>query len=392
MKRVLSILLIALMVFSLTSCTQQKTTETTEPAKEESGFDGKVYVGVIAARTGQAVLYGDMTLHAAEAAASQINASGGILGKEVVLVVEDEIDTLQTSVNATAKLLENKELACILGSQYSSRVLSTIDVINDGAIPYFTFGSSKALLDANCEWLWMMRVADSFTGIGIAKYVNESLNCKNPAIIYSSDAFGEGLYDVVVASLAEKGVNVDKNISFGVASDETNVTPQLTQIVNSKADCLIALGTNIAPYIVNQAADIGISIPCVGSMSFANQTVFTQCGKNSDGWYALSEWSTDVKHTESQNYMDYVMEKYGSLDTTGQPGAYDAMFVFKAACEAAGTTTDPAAINAAIGKTSGLTGASGALAANGTHCLCTELIVTQNKDLAAKVIDRVKVR
>lgn len=395
MKKVFSAVWVLLLVsiLVLASCTPQQPAGGDGPESKQSKFDGEVHIGVIAARTGTSVLSGTMNVHAAEAAASQINEAGGILGKEIVLVIEDEIDSLQTSVNATAKLLENKELACVLGSQYSQRVLAAMDIIDEAGIPFFTFGSSQALLDAGSEWLWMMRVADSFTGKGMAEFVYSSLECRNPAIMYTSDAFGEGLFDVIVATLEKKDLKVNKDLCFGIASDETNVTPQLAQIVNSDADCFIAIGSGpVAPYIVNQAADAGISIPCIGSMSFANQNAFTQCGKNTDGWYSLCEWTTDVAHAESQNYMDYVMENYGSLETTGQPGAYDAVWVFKAACEKAGTTTDHAAINEAIANTSGLTGACGALAAKGSHCLCTELVVTQNKDLKATVIDRITVR
>lgn len=395
MKKVFSTVCVLLLVLILvlTACTPQQPADGNELASEKSKFDGEVRIGVIAARTGTSILSGTMNVHAAEAAASQINEAGGILGKEIVLVIEDEIDSLQTSVNATAKLLENKELACALGSQYSQRVLAAMDTVDGAGIPFFTFGSSQALLDAGSEWLWMMRVADSFTGKGMAEFVYNSLECKNPAIMYTSDAFGEGLFDVIVDTLEGKNLKVNKDLCFGVASDETNMTPQLAQIVNSNADCFIAIGSGpVAPYIVNQAADAGISIPCVGSMSFANQNAFTQCGNNTDGWYSLCEWTTDVAHAESQNYMDYVMENYGSLETTGQPGAYDAVWVFKAACEKAGTTTDHDAINAAISNISGLTGACGALASKGSHCLCTELVVTQNKDLKATVIDRITVR
>lgn len=407
MKKLLVVLMAISLVLFAVACAPSKpdpgptdpTGSTDEPKPSDSAvkppegeFDGKIYVGVIAALTGESKLYGDMTLHAAEAATAQINAEGGILGKEVILVVEDEGSDLQSSVNATAKLMENKDLIAILGSQYSARVLATMDVVNSGKIPYFTFGSSAALLAEDSEWLWMMRVADSYTGVGMVKYVTEKMGIKNPAAIHTTDAFGQGLYDVVKAQFAERGVVMKDNLSFGIASDETNVTPQLTQIVNSDADCLMAMGTIVAPYIVNQAADIGIEIPRVGSMSFGNQTVFTQSGSNSDDWFSLSEWSTEVDLPENQNYINYVKDTYGSLDTTGQPGAYDAMFVLKAACEAAGSVTDPQAINDAIAKTDGLRGASGTLATRGTHCLCTELIVTQNENLRAKVIDRISVR
>ena len=412
MKKVMILLLSLMLILSLAGCTKPeepvadetsapvKPAETTAPDVGPAETDAPeanndpIKVGIIASRTGTAVLYGDMTIHAAEAAADAINKDGGILGHPVEFVIEDEGDDLQSSVNATQKLIdENKDLVAILGSQYSSRVLSTINVINQGAVPFFTFGSNASLLEQGCDWLWMMRVADSYTGVGIYQVATGYLGCSNPAFIYSTNAFGQGLYDAIIKQFTDAGKSVNEQLSFGVAETEVNFTNQLTQIANSDADCLIALGTDIAPAIVKQTYATGITIPCIGSMSFANQTTFTQCTvEETNNWYSVCEWSTDVKHAESQAYMDYVQKTYGSLDTTGQPGAYDAMWVLKAACEAAGTVDDPAAINAAIAKTEGITGSSGALAAYGSHCLCTELVITKNMDGAAKVQDRVTVR
>ncbi|MBQ7092636.1 MAG: ABC transporter substrate-binding protein [Clostridia bacterium] len=402
MKKVFAVLLTLTLVLSMVGCVKAPAepapaeTDTPETVEESVAEEVKepVKVGIVASRTGTAVLYGDMTIHAAEAAADAINKQGGILGHPVEFVIEDEGDDLQSSVNATQKLIdENEDLIAILGSQYSSRVLSTIDVINNGGVPFFTFGSNASLLDQGCDWLWMMRVADSYTGVGVYQVATDYLACSNPAFIYSTNAFGQGLYDAIIKQFTDAGKTFDEKLSFGVAETEVNFTNQLTQIANSDADCLIALGTDIAPAIVKQAYASGISIPCVGSMSFANQTTFTQCtNEETNGWYSVCEWSTDVKHAESQAYMDYVEQTYGSLDTTGQPGAYDAMWVLKAACEAAGTVDDPAAINAAIGEIEGITGSSGALAAYGSHCMCTELVITKNVDGAAKVQDRVTVR
>ncbi|MDR0841422.1 MAG: ABC transporter substrate-binding protein [Christensenellaceae bacterium] len=408
MKKVLVFILAVTLILSMAACTQTESPAQPAPDAAPNGDSsnqtnatatpeptgGVVKIGIIGARTGTSVLYGDMTIHAAEAAADAINAAGGILGNTIEFVIEDEGSDLQSSVNATQKLIdENKDLLAILGSQYSTRILSTIDVINEGAVPLFTFGSNATLLEQNCEWLWMMRVADSYTGVGIHQVASDYLKCSNPAFIYSTNAFGQGLYDVVSKQFTDAGVTLNPRLAFGVGETEVNFTNQLTQIANSDADCLIALGTDIAPYVVKQAYAAGITIPRIGSMSFANQTTFTQCTEEeTNGWYSVCEWSTDVKHAESQAYMDYVMNTYGSLDTTGQPGAYDAMWVLKAACEAAGTVTDHAAINKAIGETNGIVGASGTLAAYGTQCLCTELVITQNEGSAAKVQSRISVR
>ncbi len=74
------------------------------------GNDDTIYIGIVCARTGTAKLTGELNYNGAKLAVDQINEAGGILGKKIELVVGDEIDNLQASVNATNKLLNDERI------------------------------------------------------------------------------------------------------------------------------------------------------------------------------------------------------------------------------------------------------------------------------------------
>lgn len=365
--------------------------ETEEAAAEEGGFDGEVYVGLIYAQTGSGTYLGTCNYDAIMASVKEINEAGGILGKEVILVTEDEGETVDSSAKAMQKLLEDERLIAACGSLYSARDIAAIPFIEEREIPVFVYGSSNDLLNQCGDWIWMTRPSDAYSGKAMAQYLIENLECSNPAIIYTTDAFGDGLKAAVLESSEELGVSIDESMLYGVLPDDSNFSNQIAQIASSDADCLIAIGTNIAPYVVSQVADAQLDIPLMGSAAFCNDTVFTQCGDAANGWYTVADWSTDLSSPAAEQFKATLMETVGNLDTSCQACCYPSLYLLKAACEIAGTTEDAAAINAALQEVE-IESVMGTMKYSGDHSFATQCIVTQNTDGKPALIDTVVFR
>ena len=387
MKKLLVLLLCLAMVVTSFGCAKKAeeapaaapaAAPATEAAGEESKFDGQIYVGMLYAQTGNATYLGDCDYHAVLAAATEINNEGGIMGKEIVLVSEDEGETVDSSVKAMQKLLEDERLVAICGTLYSPRAIAAAQYIEEREVPVFVYGSSEALLEACGEYIWMTRATDKYNGKAVANYIANSLKCTNPAFIYSQTAFGDGYRAAVVSSLAELGIVCDESMMFGVNEEDTNFTNQIAQIQSSSADCLIGLGTNIAPYVIQQVADSGLELPCIGSGAFCNDTVFTQCGEAADGWICQAEWSVDMNDPWSEKFKATLMDLVGNLDTSSQACCYPSLYILKAACEKAGTTTDAKAINEAI-KEVIVDSPIGIMKYNGDHSLATQSVMVEIK-------------
>ncbi|MGI6587016.1 MAG: ABC transporter substrate-binding protein [Lutisporaceae bacterium] len=394
MKKIIAFLLVLTMLLSLVACTQKPAKETTaqENTGEDAGkFDGQVYVGLIYAQTGNATYLGTCNYHAISAAVKEINEAGGILGKEVVLVTEDEGETVDSSVKAMQKLLEDERLIAACGSLYSPRAIAAVPYVEEREIPVFVFGSSDELVSKCGDWVWMTRPPDKFNGKATAKYLVENLKCKNPAVIYATDAYGDGYRVSLQNALAEYNITLDEKLVFGISPDDTNFSNQIAQIAASDADCLVAIGTNPAPYIVSQVADAKLDIPLMGSAAFCNDTVFSQCGQAANGWYTVADWSTDLSTPAAEKFKATLMEMVGNLDTSCQACCYPSIYLLKAACEKAGTTEDPAAINAALYEIE-IESVTGKMKYNGDHSFATQVIVTQNKDGRPALIDTVVFR
>lgn len=418
MKKFLAFILAFAMIFSLAACSG-KTTESTNSetstsaasssetaaatsnaseasaesseSGDDSEFDGEVYVGLLYAQTGNSTYLGDCDYHAILASVHDINEAGGILGKKVVLVTEDEGDSVDSSVKGMQKLLADDRLIAICGSLYSPRAIAVVDDVEERGIPCFVYGSSPSLYEAAGPHMWMTRGYDTLNAKGIGMYV-ASIGAKNPAFIYAQTSFGDGYRVAIIDALAEEGISCDESLMFGISEEDTNFTNQIAQIAASDADVLIALGTNPAPYIVQQVADAGLDIPKIGSGAFCNDTVFTQCGEAANGWICQAEWTNEADTPEALAYKETLMEIVGDLNTASQACCYPSLIVLKQACEIAGTTEDPEAINEAI-KQVRVSCPNGVCKYNGDQCLGTQTYMVEVQDgNKAVIIDTVVYR
>lgn len=299
--RILSLLLGAMLMIS--ACTsvepnsssnsksEAPSSSSTPSSSNSSGsgtkVEGTVKFGVTAALTGTNKMVGDQVKNGATLAMEYVNANGGILGKKLELVFEDEIDNQQASVNAMTKIMEYPDVVAFYGSTASGNCIAASSIVLKKQVPMIAGGSSANIPKEKNPYVWQTRMTDDQTGKVMAKVATETLKMKNPAILFSTESFGTGLKDQTVKALKELGIEVKAENMFGYVVDEKNYAPIITQIQNSGCDGLIAIAQQKpAVNIVNQIDAAGVEMPLLGSASFACDVVFTNCGQASNGWYS----------------------------------------------------------------------------------------------------------
>lgn len=111
-----------------TADTAAQSEASTEPSSAEGGFDGQVVLGATAPLTGPNQLTGEYYVNGMKMAVDEINAAGGILGKELVLDVQDEGTDQSIAINATIKLIESG-VPAIIGSYFSTNCMAVLPEI-----------------------------------------------------------------------------------------------------------------------------------------------------------------------------------------------------------------------------------------------------------------------
>lgn len=409
MKTALSLLLVmALIVAMFGGCAPQATSEappaqapTAAPAQPAEGQaapaeeGGVIRIGVIAPVTGTNKLVGEYTLNGVKLAQEEINAAGGILGHQIELVIGDEVDNLQDSVNATTMLLSEDDISVIIGSLYSQYCIAVMPSVLDAKIPYFASGSSSGVSKEKNPYTWQVRPVDTFQGVTLANFAVNTLGMKNPALMFSTQSTFASLSEQVQIALKDMGIQItDKNL-FGFPEEETNYAPYFAQILAGGYDGIIAMSNQMPSALICQQAEIaGVDpavLPCLGSTSFCSNVCITNAGSAANGWYSVADWVPGGATDTGAAFEKAYVAKYGQPSDLPAATFYDAMHVIKQACEIAGSI-DREAINTALGQIKNYPGAISAFSSFEDHVFATALGITQNVDQKPQMVDAVTFR
>lgn len=404
------LLIMTVSILPMTSCASSATTATTAAttaattkaattaasgAATTAASGGTLKLGLVAPITGTNKLVGEYMTNGMNLALEQINAAGGILGKKVEAVVSDEVDNLQDSVNATQRLLANKDVTAIVGSLYSTYCIAALPDVLNAKVPFFSSGSSSGVSKAKNPYTWQVRPIDTFQGVTLANFAVNTLKMKKPAIMYSTQSALQSLQEQVVAALKNLGVSITEKNLFGFPDEETNYAPYFSQILAGGYDGIISLTNQMPAALVCKQAEIaGIDpnkMPLLGSTSYCSNVCITNAGAAANGWYSVADWIPGGANATGAAFEKAYVAKYGKASDLPAVSAYDAVMVIKKACEIA-NSTDREAINNAIPKIKALPGAISTFSYFEDHCFATALGITQNKNKVPTMISSVTFR
>ncbi|HBR03934.1 MAG TPA: hypothetical protein DD738_15145 [Ruminiclostridium sp.] len=410
MKTIRILLAIFMTLGLLTSCGSSNSVSSNSPAPSAASSSSSsasaesavptatsepVKIGLIAAKTGVNQAVGKFSQEGAQFAVDEINASGGILGHPVELVIEDEVDNLQASVNAATKLLERKDLIGIIGSPYSQNTLAIMPKILDAKIPYITGGSGDKIAAEINPYVWQPRNRDSVAAGAIAQYAHDVLNIKNPAIVYCTlPTTQAGGFDIRKAYKKKFNIEIPDSMMFGHTEDEKNFGPVITQIMSSGADGILAF-SNENPYSLLSIAiaDAGCTLPRVGSSTVTSSVVMKNAGKAADGWISVADWSAYLSSESAMRFQKEYSAKYGHDTERPSASSYDSVYLLKLACENAKSVTDLEAINEGFKAIKGYPGVLGNMTyKEADHGFLNEIFMVEIKDQKAVMIDTIKYR
>lgn len=405
MKRLYTLMLAACLLLSLMSgCASGKSTETAAapettpaPANTEAASEAvtaePIRIGVVSTFSGSNSGHGQYCKEGVELWLDSVNAAGGILGRPVTIVYEDNGETNQEYQNAFVKMLSEGNVSAIYSNGYSDQVTLVSPDVEAYGIPFLAGNSSQACLDSGFEYYWMLRLSDAIVSPTMANACVDLLKMTNVAILQVNDSYGDGMADYVEAALKEKSVNVALRLSFD--AEETQFNSYLAQVQNADVDGVVAIAhQDQAALLMMQVDALGLDMPLMGCSQFATSLAIDTAGSSADGWYSLADWTCQVSSESGSNFVKAYREKYGRDPDMQSVCAYDGMLILQAAIEKAGTD-DPKAINAALYETNNVVGAMTTYtcdknAGNAVHCLGQSIFLTQTVDGSGKLIDITK--
>lgn len=395
MRRNLSILLVLALIiaFALVGCSPETPSPSggtdapvaSEPDKTDEVPKGDpIRIGVVTTLSGSFSGHGEYAKEGAELAKTQINEAGGVLGRPIEIIYEDNGETEQSYVNAAVKALSSDNVCAIYSNGFSNQIELVLPEAEQYGIPYIGGNSSHALLQKGYEYYWMLRLSDRYVSPAMVNACKE-LGMKNPAILHVSDSYGIGMADYVEQAI-EATEGMSTAIKISVADSEQQFTPYLVQIMNSGADGLIAIQhQDQASLVMLQVDALDMDIPLMGCSQYASALAIDTAGDTANGWYSLSDWTVQTDTATGKAFVDAYRAAYNRDPDMQSVTAYDSMYLLKDAIERAGSD-ESAAINKALGETKDLPGAMTTYTFQGDNSLGTTIFLVQTVNLQGDLI------
>ena len=400
-KRLIALGMALIMSTSLAACSGQATSETTTAAQASASeenesksdtsadLDGEILIGVSCAITGNFPLAGQRTKEGIELAVEEINANGGVLGKKLVITVEDDQNTQTTAVNVVTKLL-NENVCAVIGPHTSGNAAATQELYKNAKIPFLTGGSSPKLDQLGNEYFFRVRPSDVINGQVAAKYAVETLGAKKIGISYNNNDFGTGGRDVVQAALDKYGVEY---VAVGHNAGDKDLTGQIMQLQSAGVDCIISW-TDDAEVVLTarQLYELGMDdIPVIASAGVVMDQVLNLLEPEYvEGWYSVTDF---VSTNEDETVLAFVKafnDKYGYNPELYASSYYSATYVLADAIERAGSA-DPEAVRDALAETKDIKLPEGIYTCDSTGNMVHGCLIAQIKDKIPAMVDYVTV-
>jgi len=235
------------------------------PAAEKAGETIKI--GFMSAATGGAAFLGKPEQDAALMVQDQLTKQG-ITGPDgeainIEIIMYDTEGSGDVAIPLAKKLIEDDQVAVIVGATRSPVSLALIPVIQEAKVPFVSMASSSAIVEPVAERYWVFKTPQSniHTAPWQVRYV-KALGIDKVASLYVNNAYGEDGRNAIRQAAEEAGVEIVLEETF--EASDTDMTSQLTKVKASDAGALLVTGLPPAASILTkQFRELGLDIPLV---------------------------------------------------------------------------------------------------------------------------------
>ena len=361
-KRILSVVMAMTMVLSLAACSGGGSSSTdtaaagaasSEAASSESQASSgdTIKIGLSAKITGVDAANGDRMVKAATMAVDEANANGGVLGKQIELVVEDDQVDNTVAVNVANIFASNNDIVGVVGPWNSGQIMAAESVYKEAKIPFMGLGTNPKLLELGNEYLFLVRANDTIEAECAAQLIIDELKVKSVGIMYTTNEFGTGAMEIIQNKCEAAGMEVyPEAINIG----DNDVTGQILDLKSKGAECMVVWASD-AEYVITArcAYEQGLDVPVVASPAITMDQVRELCEEDwVEGWYSITDFVKDDSDETVKAFCDKYASEYGDGQNAELYVAdvYSATKLMIDAIERAGST-DRDAVRTALEET-----------------------------------------
>jgi branched-chain amino acid transport system substrate-binding protein len=317
----------------------------------------EIVIGEFASLTGGSASFGQSSHKGTELAIEEINRAGGVLGKKLKLITEDDQSMAGQPATIVRKLIAQDKAAAILGEVASSKSLEAAPICQQNKIPMITPASTNPKVTEVGDYIFRICFIDPFQGTVMSKFA-QSKGWKKIAVLTDvKQDYSVGLTECFIRDFTANGGEIVREQKY--SSGDKDFKPQLTSIKAAKPDAIFVPGYyGEVALIAKQARLLGIKVPLLGGDGWVGDSLLKVAGNALDGSFFSCHFSADDQSPKVQEFVKKYREKYGETPDDMAALGYDSAMILAEAIKRAGTT-EPEKLRDAIAATKDHDGITG---------------------------------
>jgi len=308
-----------------------------KPASAEN----EILVGEYASMTGTAAAFGTSTHKGLSLAVDEINASGGILGKKIRLITEDDQSKPEEAATAVTKLISRDNVVAIVGEAASSRSLAAAPICQSNGVPMISPSSTNPRVTQVGDCIFRICFIDPFQGRVCANFAYNSLGVRKAAILKDvRNEYSIGLSEFFTNRFKELGGTVVGEQAY--SEGDNDFKAQLTALKALSPEVIFVPGYYTeSALIVKQGRELNIAVPFLGGDGWDSGKLLEIGGSAMENTFFCTHYSAMDTSAVIQNYVNKFRTRYSETPDVNGVLGYDAGKLLADAIRRAGTTEGP---------------------------------------------------
>ncbi|RLT11383.1 MAG: ethanolamine utilization protein EutJ [Planctomycetota bacterium] len=351
----------------------------------------EIVIGHFASMTGSEATFGQSTDNGIKLAVDEINAAGGINGKQIRLITYDDKGDAREAGTAVTRLTTKDGVVAVLGEVASGLSLAGAPVCQESGVPMVTPSSTNPKVTKIGDMIFRVCFIDPFQGSVCAKFASEHAGLKaGKAAILTDQAspYSVGLQEEFQKAFEKLGGKVVTKQTY--QAGDQDFSAQLTAIRSSEPDVVFVPGyyTDVGN-VALQARKLGLTTPLLGGDGWDSSKLGEIAGSAIDGCFYSNHYSQEDPNPRVQEFIKKYSERHKQTPDGLAALGYDAARILFAAMKRA-KSLDGKALAAELAQTTNFEGVTGNISIDGDRNAVKSAVILEMKDGKPKYVTTIQ--
>ena len=354
-----------------------------------------IKIGVNYELSGEVASFGSHTVNGIQLAFEEINAAGGVLGKQIEPIVLDNKGVAEEATSVATNLIVNQGAVVHLGAATTGATLAAIPVAMESKVPLLTTSATALpvtvdpLTGETRDYVFRICFIDPWQGQVGARFAYQDLGVRKAAVYFdNTNDYSKGLAQSFMDEFEALGGQIVGSEGYGTGDQEFR--PTLNNFKNSGAELIYIPGYyQKVGLIVRQAREIGLDVPLLGGDGWDAPELLEVAGaENLNDAYFTNHYSFQDPAEKVQAFVEAYQAKYGEIPDSFSALGYDAAYLIADAITRAGVA-EPEAIKDALAATTDFDAVTGKLSFDEQHNPVKEIAIIELVNGEQKLITKI---